>query len=129
MKTNHRKTNEKGLKVRKFSIYKLMMKTPLKYPVFNGKSIFTSLVLLLLMAYSPLCSQSLSFSVSQDTIYEGEVIVFTNHSTGFDSSDVFRWTFAPNVFISAQSYTLGSYQTTPGENLSGFFNNFIEVFN
>jgi hypothetical protein len=59
-------------------------------------------------------SQTLSFTVSNDTIAQGDSITFTNTSTGFAGGQVFVWRFGDDCGTSYEYTTTGCERFTTG---------------
>lgn len=82
-------------------------------------------MILINLDFSQLKAQNLQLSILEDTIYQSKEIHLINHSTGFDSTDYFKWSFYPTVFWATNKPISSEYITQTNENLFGFFNNFV----
>jgi hypothetical protein len=59
-------------------------------------------------------SQTLSFTVNQSTLVQGDSVAFTNTSTGFPGGQIYVWRFGDDCMTGAEPEILGCEKTTTG---------------
>lgn len=99
------------------------LKSAQKNQIFNIKALL--IFALFFFGMLRLQGQTLSFSISRDTIFENNIITLKNLSTGFTQTDQFKWEFDSCIFIESGKIVSGSIYTRMYDTLIGRFTNFI----